>query len=291
MEIARFDSGNRNDPGEFLLACLSEAESRESRRTILEKLMPLLPFGHHPLLQIEQHPDAMVRHRLRQHHVQYLNEIKLRLDVRRLIRGGIEIDLEQGAFLVSRLSGDPYWTPERFRQSLDALALPLQERYIQEKEPLEQLDLFLDYVFREQKLAGNQANYYDPRNSYLTEVIRTKTGIPVALGTLCVLIARRIALNLQGVNLPGHFMLVFKQEQTEIFMDPFHQGQRLDRQDCLGFLEKQYIPPANEYLQPASNLDILKRMYRNLIAYSVHQGDQNQEKILRQHFAILEDGQ
>lgn len=271
----------------FLLTCLADSESRESRQIVLERLLPLLPAGHHPLQFIEQIKDAQLRHILRQSHAGYLNEIKLRIDIKKLVRVQTDIDLEEGVFLISRLSNDPEITPADFKAELNLLAVPLKEKELASQGRVG-LSQFLKYVFQELAFRGNTDNYYDPVNSFLTRVLNTRQGIPVSLGVLCMLLARRVGLQLDGVNMPGHFLLRYASQNELLFIDPFNAGELLSESECKHFLEKQMLKPIPAYLAPVPDLMILKRMYRNLINYYSSTGDKTREKTLRQHFAILD---
>jgi len=64
-----------------------------------------------------------------------------------------------------------------------------------------------DYVFKEQRFVGNDARYEDPRNSFLNEVLDRRTGIPVTLALVYIEVARRAGVTVEGVNMPGHFLV------------------------------------------------------------------------------------
>lgn len=276
---------------EFLLSCLVEAQTRQSRQIVLERLIPALPIGHHPIKFIENHSDPMIRHQLRINHAVYLNEIKLRVDIKRHIRLSRDPDLEMGAFLISRLSGDVDWTPESFKISLDSFIKPFFRNLQNDWNPVEKLNHFIEFVFQEQLLGPDKKNYYNPENSYLTHVLKSRKGIPVSLGVICILLAKRTGLKLDGINMPGHFLLrYFNGSGSKIFIDPYNSGYQLSEEECLLFLEKQHIKPSADYLEPADTVSIMKRMYRNLISFYSTSGESRKEKILRQHFAILENG-
>lgn len=281
---------------DFLLTCLVDSDGAESRQVVLERLLPLLPPGVHPARYIESVSDPAARMALREKYQRFLNEIKLRHDLKRLIDnreidGGGDVDLEQGAFLIARLSEDAELDPHEFRKSLDALALPLRGMLnaVPDNEHAERLEVFRKYLFEELGFRGNTENYYDPENSYLTHVLQFRQGIPVSLSVLCLLLARRVGLPLSGVNLPGHFILKYQASGYVMYMDAFNEGNLLTESDCLNFLVRQGLEPSAAYLARASALTILKRMYRNLINYHSATGNVRVEKILRQHFSILEN--
>ena len=277
---------------EFLLSCLVDTEGPDSRAVVLERLLFLIPFGHHPSLYVEQLNDPGVRLILREQYLRFLNELKLRHDLKKLMEDPrLDVDLERGAFLISRLGEDMEITPEQFRDALDEIADPLRETLaaIPAQDHEERIAAFRQFLFVEQRFSGNTDNYYDPQNSFLTHVLERRMGIPVSLSVLCMLIGQRVDLPLYGVNLPGHFILKYSADDYVIYLDPFNDGNLLSENDCLNFLVRQGLEPSSVYLARTSSLTILKRMYRNLINYHSACGNVRMEKILRQHFSILEN--
>ena len=126
----------------------------------------------------------------------------------------------------------------------------------------------LNYVlFEQHRFRGNSADYYDPKNSFLNEVLERKIGIPITLSILYIEVAQRVGLALEGVGFPGHFLVKYRENGTEIVIDPFSQGEFKSRDDLarmLGGLYGGAVALRDEYLKPASKKDILKRMLGNL---------------------------
>jgi regulator of sirC expression with transglutaminase-like and TPR domain len=88
------------------------------------------------------------------------------------------------------------------------------------------------YLFHEMGFRGNVQNYYDPRNSYLNEVLDRRTGIPITLTVVALAVGQRAGLEVHGVGLPGHFVAKAVDEGQEILFDPFHGGRLLTAADC-----------------------------------------------------------
>ena len=121
--------------------------------------------------------------------------------------------------------------------------------------------LFVDWAF-----AGNTADYDDPRNSLLPDVIDRRLGLPITLSVLMIEVGRRIGVELHGVGMPGHF-LVGVDDDPDRFIDPFHAGAMLDRTGCRARFMAMYGPQARfaaQYLEPTSSRLILLRMVTNL---------------------------
>ncbi len=124
-------------------------------------------------------------------------------------------------------------------------------------------------LFVEEGYEGNRENYFDPRNSYLNEVIDRKLGIPISLSILYAGLAGRLGIVLEGVNLPVHFMLRLEEPDRPLFIDPFHGGEFLDRQGCesrLTDLTRREVVLSEVQCAPCSARIVVARMLRNLKA-------------------------
>ena len=132
-----------------------------------------------------------------------------------------------------------------------------------------------EFLFDDLGFSGNVDNYYDPRNSYLNEVLDRRTGIPITLSVLYMEIGRRIGLPLEGVSFPGHFLVRLPLRGGTLVLDPFSGGvpqseaelrERLKRvipRDAAGGVPVADLP-LDQFLEPASNRQILARVLRNL---------------------------
>lgn len=128
----------------------------------------------------------------------------------------------------------------------------------------------LNYVlFNQHGFRGNENDYYDPKNSFLNEVIERKHGIPITLSVLYMEVAQRIGVVLEGVGFPGHFLVKHALDGAEILIDPFHHGEIKSREDLRRMLDGLYggtVALRSEFLRAASKKDIIKRMLGNLKA-------------------------
>jgi regulator of sirC expression with transglutaminase-like and TPR domain len=85
---------------------------------------------------------------------------------------------------------------------------------------------------------GNTQHYYDPRNSYLNQVLDRRTGIPITLSVLAMSVGRRAGLEVVGVGLPGHFVARARINGDQLVFDPFHGGRQLSREQCALLVEQ-----------------------------------------------------
>ncbi|MFN3494329.1 MAG: SirB1 family protein [Hydrogenophaga sp.] len=155
---------------------------------------------------------------------------------------------------------------------VDQLLARVKRRCGAETEQLPRLRLLNQFFFHDMGFGGNVNNYYDPDNSYLNAVLRTRRGIPITLAVLWLELAQGLGLKARGVNFPGHFMVKVNLPNGQVVIDPF-SGQSLSREDLSERLEPykrrnglvdDFDVPVGLYLQAAAPRDILARILRNL---------------------------
>ena len=155
---------------------------------------------------------------------------------------------------------------------VDQLLARLKRRLPTDAASLARLRALNHFFFHDLAIGGNVNDYYDPDNSYLQAVLRTRRGIPISLAVLWLELAQGLGLPACGVSFPGHFMLKVALPKGQVVLDPF-TGQSLSREELSERLEPykrgsglvgEFDVPMGLYLQPASPREIIARMLRNL---------------------------
>jgi len=173
---------------------------------------------------------------------------------------------------------------------IDALADRLKRRFPVDAVPVQRLRWLNRFFFQELGFAGNVNDYYDPRNSYLHQVLETRRGIPITLAILYMELATQIGLTARGVSFPGHFLVKLRmhtgQQHGEVVIDPF-TGQSLSREELDELLapykrsrglQGDFDVPMGLFLQSATPREIVSRMLRNL--KEIHRSAQNWTRLL-----------
>ncbi len=160
------------------------------------------------------------------------------------------------------LDADPYLA------RLDELAEQVRDGMRKNPTARETIALLNRVLFQEEGLRGNREDFYDPRNSFLNDVLDRKLGIPITLSVVYMEVARRVGFPVAGVGMPGHFLLKhYDVVAGEIFIDAFDHGSILRPDDCQQRLDEVYggqVDMRAEYLQPVTHREILTRMLNNL---------------------------
>ena len=179
------------------------------------------------------------------------------------IRHGEEFDLEQGAWLFAK-TRYPLINVEAYQAVLDGYANELRGRLASAVWAKETLTVLNHYLFSELGFAGNEENYYDPDNSYLNCVMDRRTGNPINLCLVYILLARRLRLPVAGIGLPGHFICRYQSTAAEVYFDPFNRGKCLTKADCVQYLANANFSLRDDYLTPVSPRRFLLRICSNL---------------------------
>ncbi len=132
------------------------------------------------------------------------------------------------------------------------------------------------YLFDELGFSGNTDDYYDPRNSYMNEVLDRRRGIPITLSVIYIELGRRLGLRLYGVSFPGHFLVKLRYGGGELVLDPFHGGISLSEDDLTKRLLEVFqseVDDLSPFLVAANNREILVRMLLNLKGIYHNQGE------------------
>lgn len=135
------------------------------------------------------------------------------------------------------------------------------------------LDEWRRHLFIDLGYSGNLTRYYEPANSFLDEVVRRRQGLPITLSVLGMEVGRRVGLRLEGVGMPGHFLL---RQGPDAFVDPFDGGRLLDRAGCIDrfrAINGARAPFRSTYLDPVGPRSILARMLNNLKSVYAGRGD------------------
>ena len=189
--------------------------------------------------------------------------------------GGADIPLDRAALAIAEeeypgLSAEPYL------RSIDALAERARLRIAGRRGAAGALRALRETLFEEAGFRGNDEDYYDPRNSFLNEVLDRRLGIPISLSVLFLSVARRVGLPVQGVRFPGHFLVKHEAGGRELFIDPYRGGEILTAEECADRYRasthgKGSFDP--RFLDAATPRQILARMLHNLKRIYGEQGD------------------
>ena len=177
-------------------------------------------------------------------------------------------------------------------EKVEEMARVVAGRVSPDAFPMQKLQALNQHLFVDLGFSGNVDNYYDPRNSYLNQVLERRVGIPITLSVLYLEVARRVGLNLKGVSFPGHFMVKLNAERGLLVLDPFSRGDAQSESELRKLLSR--VMPESDarraslapFLESATPRQIVARMLRNLKGiYS--QAGQHEQALAVMHRILL----
>ena len=249
----------------------------------------IFQLGPEVIPAIEQNWDLVEINELRQRR---LDEIIKRIQSDaltselRLWKQTNQTDLLEGALIINKVK-----YPDVDRQFIDNLIDKIKlDVWLEMHYDLTSFEKIkiLNYVFFDvHRFLGDNEDYHNPHNSYLSRVFERKKGNPISLAIIYSLVAQRLRLPVFGINLPQHFIVGYLENysdteplrlndtkimipepntRVQFYINPFNKGSIFPRENLYVFLKQVNIEPREEYFLPGTNIEILKRMVRNLIS-------------------------
>jgi len=208
-------------------------------------------------------------------------------------RADAEVDLAQAALLIAE-DEYPGLDVAAYIEGLDALGEVARTRLLDVDKPGDRrsqarLECVLRYVYGELGFHGNAVDYYDPRNSWLNDVLDRRTGIPITLGVVLLEILARAGVEAAGVSFPGHFLVRSPGANGPLFVDPF-DGRILSREDLRqlhGRVAGEPSDPDPRLLEPADKRQVLVRMLHNLRGIFAARGDRARLRATLERLEVL----
>jgi hypothetical protein len=183
---------------------------------------------------------------------------------------GDDLPLEKICWLVSSALM-PWVDTEECLSRLDQWGAELSTRLLHMEErggDAGTVALMTDYLHTTLGFDGNSEDYYNHENSLLPTVMDNRMGLPLTLTLLYRFVANRAGLQVEGVNLPGHFIA----RLGGVYFDPFHAGRILTIDDCADILSRQGMELSDEHLETPGSREVIARMLANLThAYGVEE--------------------
>ncbi len=201
---------------------------------------------------------------------------------------GGEFDLLEGLWIVAT-----YQYPELTYEKLkDAVEQVFYEFWLDVKpdmHPIDKIKTMNAVFYGKLKFTSNTKHFHSPANSMLNIVLESRRGNPISLSCIYMLMARRLNIPLYGVNLPNLFVLTYKGEIPQFYINVFNKGLVFNRKDIEQYVAQLNLKPLDTFFEPCSNLDIVRRYFRNLIMAFEKTGDQDKVEEVKKLMRIISD--
>lgn len=260
-----------------------------------------------PILESEWGLINNITHQQRLENIIHRIQFRLLLDNLRDWSKEPQPDLLEGIFIVAR-----YRYPELDKQSIineiDRIRLDIWLEMHYDLTAFEKVRIINQVLYHVHGFKGNTDHYHDPQNSFINVVLESKRGNPIMLAVVYMLIAQRLNIPIYGVNLPQHFVLAYLEEPQHIheeeffnttnkisaesgkvlfYINAFNQGSVFSRANLEQFLRQIQIEPRIEYFDPCNNIEIIKRVLRNLVVAYEKQNKPSKVEEIHEMLSVL----
>jgi regulator of sirC expression with transglutaminase-like and TPR domain len=245
-----------------LQALVSLLEDHSLRSEIEEKILELgtdtIPF-------LEEEWEKSFDPSLQGYLEDIIHKLQIELLKERLIewKQSESDNLLKGMWIVATYQY-PDLTFEKVQQELEQLYYEVWLEHKPESHPLDQIKFINGVLYSKLKFRGNTRNFHSPANSMINMVMESKKGNPISLSVIYLIIAQKLDLPLFGVNLPNMFILTYKTEEQQFYVNAFNRGLIFSRDDIDSYITQINLAPRPIFYEPCSHTDIIIRSFRNL---------------------------
>ena len=183
-----------------------------------------------------------------------------------------DMDLLEGMWLVSTYHY-PDLELEQLKKDLEQVYYDVWLEFKPEAHPFDKIRLLNSVFFSKLKFRANTKNFHSPGNSMINVVLETKKGNPTSLCIIYMLVAQKLKLPVSGVNLPNLYILVYKAEETQFYINVFNRGLIFSKSDIDNYLGHLNLTAKDIFYEPCENLETIKRVIRSLIVSFEKLGD------------------
>ena len=208
-----------------------------------------------------------------------IHELQLSIMIERLQawKNGGALDLLEGMWVLATYHY-PDLSIEKLKTTVDQLYYDIWIQFQEEMNAVDQIKRINSIFFGAMNFAANTKNFHSPSNSMINVVLETKRGNPPTLCAIYLLIARKLGMPVYGVNLPNLFVLTYKSDKTQFYINVFNRGIIFSKTDIDHYIAQLNIKPKDIFYQPCTNLEIVQRLLRNLILSYEKTGEQERSK-------------
>ncbi len=170
----------------------------------------------------------------------------------------------------------------KLRQEIDQIYYDVWMEIREEMHPMDKVRILNSVIFGKYKFGANTKQFHAVSNSMINVVLESKKGNPISLCIIYLLIAQKLGLPLYGVNLPNLFILTYKQDKVQFYINVFNKGLVFSRVDIDNYIAQLNIPSNDIFYEPCEPIDIIRRTLRNMIVAFEKLGEDYKVKEIQQ---------
>lgn len=179
----------------------------------------------------------------------------------------------------------------KLRQDLEQIYYDAWLEFKTDLYPFDQIKIINSVLFSKLKFGANTKNFHSPGNSMINVVLETRKGNPISLCVIYMLVAQKLKIPVYGVNLPNLFILTYKDHKNaQFYINAFNRGLIFSRQDIENYINELHLAPQESFFEPCTNLEIIQRVFRNLIMSFDKIGEHAKAEEVKELLLIVADG-
>jgi len=198
-------------------------------------------------------------------------------------------DLLTGLWLIATYQY-PDLEIEKLKQELEQIYYEAWLEFKPDLYPFDQVKVLNGVLFNKLKFGANTKNFHSPGNSMINIVLETHKGNPITLCIIYLLVAQKLKMPVSGVNLPNLFIVTYKDEKNQFYINAFNKGLIFSKQDIENYIHELRLTPQDSFFQPCSNLEIVRRVFRNLIMSFDKMGEHEKAEEVKELLLLIADG-
>ena len=198
-------------------------------------------------------------------------------------------DLLTGMWIVASIQY-PDLDLQKIRQDLEQIYYDVWITFTDEMNAMERIKALNSVLFSKHRFGANTRNFHSPGNSMINVVLESKKGNPITLCVIYMLVARKLKLPMHGVNLPNMFMLLYRDETHDFYINAFNRGLIFTRKDLENYVHEIQLTPQPSFFEPCANEDIIRRSLRNLVMAFDKIGEHARAEEVKTLLLMISDG-
>lgn len=198
-------------------------------------------------------------------------------------------DLLTGLWLIATYQY-PDLEIEKLKQELEQIYYEAWLEFKPDLYAFDQVKVLNGVLFNKLKFGANTKNFHSPGNSMINIVLETHKGNPITLCIIYMLVAQKLKMPVSGVNLPNLFIVTYKDEKNQFYINAFNKGLIFSKQDIENYIHELRLTPQDSFFQPCTNLEIIRRVFRNLIMSFDKMGEHEKAEEVKELLLLIADG-
>lgn len=251
------------DKEKIALISLLDDSDHEVTQHVREKIISL---GDEMIPILEKQWETSFNPDLQKKIEDIIHQLQFRVFKKRLFewKADEQESLLKGMWLISTYQY-PDLDYQKLVQDVEQLYYEVWLEVKDDQNPYDQVRVINSVFFNKLKFSPNSKNFHSPSNSMINVVLQSRKGNPITLGVLYLLVAQKLKMPIYGVNLPNLFVLTYKKEDLQFYINVFNRGLVFTREDVGNYINQLKLEMIPTFYEPCSNLEIITRMLRNLV--------------------------